>query len=261
MLNKLLRYPTSKSETPISLATYMENMKADQKAIYYVQAPTRAIAEESPFAELFKKEDVEVLYLHNTVDEFVTQHLTSFEGKDVVSVEKGRHHLHSSDDANTEEAEGAKVAKEEWTDFQSWATSTMGSSLGKATMSLKVPMSVPAVLIDHGTLITILFSTTLVMNADVSIETPAMRNLMRQLKTGPDAFPVAPNNVEFNARHPIIIGLQALRTTEPETAKKVLEQVVDNAVIAAGLMEDPRVMLRRLNGFLEEVVAAKKKSE
>jgi hypothetical protein len=35
----------------------------------------------------------------------------------------------------------------------------------------------------------------------------------------------------------------------------VAEQVLDNARVAAGILEDPRTMLRRLNQLLEKVLA------
>jgi hypothetical protein len=35
---------------------------------------------------------------------------------------------------------------------------------------------------------------------------------------------------------------------------EVAEQVVDNALVAAGLVDDPRMMLPRLNALLERVV-------
>ena len=40
-------------------------------------------------------------------------------------------------------------------------------------------------------------------------------------------------------------------------ATKVAEQVHDNARVAAGLLDDPRPMLKRLNELLEQVLAAK----
>ena len=39
--------------------------------------------------EIFKKKDIEVLLLHDRVDEWLVQHLTEFNGKKLVSVAKG----------------------------------------------------------------------------------------------------------------------------------------------------------------------------
>jgi TNF receptor-associated protein 1 len=37
-------------------------------------------------------------------------------------------------------------------------------------------------------------------------------------------------------------------------SKQVAEQIYDNALIAAGLLEDPQAMLKRINSLLEQVV-------
>ena len=39
--------------------------------------------------EIFKKKDIEVLLLHDRVDEWLVQHLTEFNEKKLVSVAKG----------------------------------------------------------------------------------------------------------------------------------------------------------------------------
>ena len=49
-------------------------------------------------------------------------------------------------------------------------------------------------------------------------------------------------------------GWQRRARRDADLAKQVAEQVFDNALVAAGLMEDPRPMLGRLNGLLEKVL-------
>ncbi|CAM9865385.1 unnamed protein product [Discosporangium mesarthrocarpum] len=42
-----------------------------------------------------------------------------------------------------------------------------------------------------------------------------------------------------------MVSLQAIKTSHPSIAQMVAEQVFDNALVAAGLMDDSRVMLPR----------------
>jgi TNF receptor-associated protein 1 len=56
--------------------------------------------------------------------------------------------------------------------------------------------------------------------------------------------------VEINPSHPIIVGLNVIRDSKPTLAKVLAEQVFDNCLIAAGLMDDSRSMLPRLNDML-----------
>ena len=53
--------------------------------------------------------------------------------------------------------------------------------------------------------------------------------------------------------HPINVGMFELRNSDPQLARLIAEQVFDNATVAAGVMEDPRAMLPRINELLEAV--------
>ena len=48
--------------------------------------------------------------------------------------------------------------------------------------------------------------------------------------------------------------LEAMRQKDGELAAEVAAQVFDNARVAAGILEDPRAMLTRLNQLLEKVL-------
>lgn len=56
--------------------------------------------------------------------------------------------------------------------------------------------------------------------------------------------------LEINLEHPIISKLAALRTSEPELAKKLARQVFGNAMLTAGLIDDPRKVTSELNDLL-----------
>ena len=61
--------------------------------------------------------------------------------------------------------------------------------------------------------------------------------------------------LEINPAHPIISRLEAMRQKDAALAGQVAEQILDNARVAAGLLDDPRTMLNRLNQLLEKVLA------
>lgn len=72
-------------------------------------------------------------------------------------------------------------------------------------------------------------------------------------------MPMQPVILEINPKHPIIRGVYDLREAKPELAKNITEQLVDNALIAAGTLDDPRSMLDRLNGLLTDLVKTEDK--
>src|SRR5207247_2311860 len=84
--------------------------------------------------------------------------------------------------------------------------------------------------------------------------TSSMRRIMKSLqKEGEEAAPVK-QDLEINPSHPILTRLDAMRQTNGALAGKVAEQLLDNARVAAGLLDDPRTMLKRLNELLEQVL-------
>jgi molecular chaperone HtpG len=90
---KLLRFASTHDdlETPaVALSDYVARMKADQKSIYFLTAESFATAKASPHLEVFRARGIEVLLLTDPVDEWVTQHLTTFDGKNLKSVLHGK---------------------------------------------------------------------------------------------------------------------------------------------------------------------------
>jgi hypothetical protein len=51
-----------------------------------------------------------------------------------------------------------------------------------------------------------------------------------------------------------MVRLDSMRQKDAALAGSVAEQLLDNARVAAGLLEDPRSMLTRLNSLLEKVL-------
>lgn len=60
--------------------------------------------------------------------------------------------------------------------------------------------------------------------------------------------------LEINPEHPIFQKLLNARMQNPDLADLIVEQVFDNALVAADLMDSPRAMLPRLNKLLDTVV-------
>ncbi len=53
----------------------------------------------------------------------------------------------------------------------------------------------------------------------------------------------------------MIARLEKIRHTDAALAGEVAEQIFDNALVAAGLLDDPRAMLGRLNSLLGKLLA------
>ncbi len=94
-------------------------------------------------------------------------------------------------------------------------------------------------------------SPSVVVESDKGM-TSSMRRILKNLNRGTES--PFKHDLEINPNHPMLIGLDGFRQSRPEVSKQVAEQIYDNALIAAGLLEDPQAMLKRINSLLEQVV-------
>eukprot|EP00455_Lapot_gusevi_P032100 TRINITY_DN3497_c0_g1_i1.p1 TRINITY_DN3497_c0_g1~~TRINITY_DN3497_c0_g1_i1.p1 ORF type:complete len:126 (-),score=29.93 TRINITY_DN3497_c0_g1_i1:412-789(-) len=87
-------------------------------------------------------------------------------------------------------------------------------------------------------------------------ESAQMRKIYRV--TGQASGPAPKYNLHFNPQHELIRKMYTLSVSsaneEVETAGILAEQLFDNALIAAGLMEDPRSIVQRLNTIMNKMV-------
>lgn len=84
-LQGLLRFSSTEGGL-VGLAEYVGRMKPEQQHIYYLTAESEEAARYSPHLGWFRKHGVEVLLMHDRVDEWLMSRMTSFEGKEFKSV-------------------------------------------------------------------------------------------------------------------------------------------------------------------------------
>merc|ERR1719231_1614612 len=63
-----------------------------------------------------------------------------------------------------------------------------------------------------------------------------------------------PQTLEINGGHPIIRSLVTAQQSSPELATMVAKQLFSNALITAGLLDDPRTILPNVNDLLSSVL-------
>ena len=229
-LGKLLRYESSSLDKGklTSLADYVKRMSSEQKDIYCLLAANREAAEASPYFEVFKERKFEVLFLYDAWDEFVMEHLHTFDGKPLKLAEKADLNLSAKKDNALSEEASKSLAQ--------WLKETLGDKIGEVRASQRLVES-PAVVVDSD-----------------KFMTASMRRMMKAMKQDGPELPPAKQDLEINPAHPIMARLDAMRQKDAALAGTVAEQILDNARVAAGLLEDPRAMLTRLNTLLEKVL-------
>ncbi|MFM8335470.1 MAG: molecular chaperone HtpG, partial [Opitutaceae bacterium] len=229
-LTKLLRFESSLTEKgkTTSLADYVSRMNSEQKEIYYLVGPSRAALESGPYLEGFKARNLEVLLCYEAVDEYVMNNVREFDGRKLTAADHADVKL-----ADLPKPEGA-LGEKEIKDLAKWLKDTLGERVAEVKSSDR--------LVD---------SPVLALNAD-KFMSPHMRRMMKAMNRDGADTPLRVN-LEFNPRHAVIKRLFETHTGNPDRAKLVAEQLLDNALIAAGLLEDPTSMVARLNKLLESV--------
>ena len=224
-LAKLLRYQTSQSETPIGIADYVARMPEEQKEIYFISAPNREACLASPYLEGLGAKNYEALFLFDPWDEFVMDHLREFDGKKLIAAERAEIALEAGERKLDDTA--ARL-------LCNFIKESLGDKVGEVRLSTRLVNS-PAVVVE----------------SDKGM-TSSMRRILKNLNRGTES--PFKHDLEINPNHPMLIGLEGFRQSRPEVSKQVAEQIYDNALIAAGLLEDPQAMLKRINSLLEQVV-------
>jgi TNF receptor-associated protein 1 len=238
-LAKLLYFETSKSLRGVlsSFDDYISRCTPEQKDIYYLLSPTRDMAVLSPYMEVFDKNGREVIFVFNTIDDFVMANLEKYEGRKLVSVDKADLELPANEEEEKEKSTSTTVlTPDEITNFCNWFRITLNDKIRDCKATSRLGSS-PAIITDT--------------------ESGALRRMMRMVEAtegGRDSAPLTKQQVELNMKHPIILGLHAIREKEPTLAKILAEQIFDNCLLAAGLLDDGRSMLPRLNDILETVL-------
>ncbi|KAL3916884.1 MAG: hypothetical protein SGARI_007853, partial [Bacillariaceae sp.] len=217
-LAKLLRFETNKNTTRdlVSLDEYIGNLRPEQDQIYYLTAPTREAAAMSPYLEAFERANLEVIFVYTAIDDFVMANLGTYEGRQLVSVEKSDIDLSKfdteakKDDDKKEDDEkddsnkdsDTKLSSTEAMDVCMWFKDALGENkVGSCRPSSRL-VSSPAIVTDN--------------------ESGLMRRMMRMVDTSDgtrDTMPLPRQNVEINPSHPIIVGLYNIKDKEPVLAK------------------------------------------
>jgi len=222
-LSKLLRFPTSKSDSPKALQDYVDGMKKNQDVIYYIAAESLAAAKASPFLEKATKKGYEVLFLIDHLDEHAIQQVTEFDGKKLQSITKEGVSLGKSSDKAKEALE---AAQEELKPLCEFLQKLYGSSkVEKVTVSDRV-VSSPAIL------------STAQYGWSANMERIMRSQALNDASKSSHMF--AKRTLELNSRHPIVkeLAARAAADADDEKVKDLARLLYDAAALNSGFAVD-----------------------
>jgi molecular chaperone HtpG len=225
-LAKLLRFASTRSENKddmVSLDDYIGRMKPGQEAIYYITAEGWNAARHSPQLEGLKARDVEVLLLHERIDEWMAGYLFEYAGKSLKNVAKGELELDKlgepADRAEREEAKknaGGLIDK---------LKAALGERVKDVRVSDRLTESPSCLVLDEH---------------DMAL------HMQKLLKSAGHEVPAGSASLEINPTHPLLQRLDA----EGDDARRedLALLLFEQAQLAeGGALEDPAGFIQRVN--------------
>lgn len=224
---KLLRFSSTHAEDAkptVSLADYVGRMPAEQEKIYYLIAETHAAARHSPHLEIFRKKGIEVLLLHERVDEWLMAHLDQYNGKSFQSVAKG--------DLDLGDSEADKAAQDE-------AKERLGGLVERTKKALE------------GRVKEVRLSQRLTESPAcvVADESGMSQHLERLLRQAGQPVPSSLPTLELNPEHALVKRLDQ-EQEESRFADLALLLLEQSMLAEGGQLDDPAGFVRRLNDLL-----------
>ncbi len=240
-LAQLVRFESSRSEDgkPTSLAEYVERMGEGQEEIYYINGPTRGAIEAGPYVEMFNKKGIEIIYTMEPIDDFVLNHLGEFDGRKLVSADRADLDLSKGGETDSDEESGEKLGEDAGDELIAWLKEKLEDRVADVIESKR--------LVD---------SPAMIVNPD-GFMTSSMERIMAASRMEKGLSPEASKkNLEINLASPLIKQLAELVKEDEGFAAEVAAQIYDNAMIQAGLVVDPMVMVERNYKILTRAVGA-----
>ena len=228
----LLRFTTTTSEgqdQTQSLDDYIARMKEGQEKLYYVTADNYGTASSSPHLEVFERKGIEVLLLHDRVDEWLMSHLTEYDGKQFQDVARAT--LDLGDLADEEEKEAQEAAEKENEALVERVKAALEDKVQEVRISHRLTDS-------PGCLVT--------GDDEMGMQ------MRKMLESAGQSVPDTKRIFELNPNHPLVERLDA---EQDESRFSELSMILyDQSALAEGTqLEEPAVYVQRINKLLLEL--------
>ena len=233
--DKLLEiYHAHSSKSPeklVALSEIIERRKKGTKEIYYIQGKNAPIIEAHPHVEYFLKNDIEILYLYQEIDEMIMPAIGSYKEVQLVPIDKAK----LDEETETSKEKNSKEKKQTTTDSEEKLLKRFKEILQDKVEDVIVSKR----LIDS--------ACTLVSSQNAM--NPAMERMMQMTQKD---FKKTKKILEINLKNPLIQKLEKIHSlnSKDEILKDVAEQLFDNSELIEEANEQISSMIPRINKMM-----------
>ncbi len=216
LLSDLIMFFSSTEKKLVSLSEYVSRMPEEQKYIYYACGESVSKLDTLPQTELIRDKGYEILYMTDSVDEFVVRMLGKFDDKEFKSVNDKD--LGIETDEEKKETEKKAEESRELLDF---VKESLGGKVKDVRISSKLK-SHPVCLTTDG---------------EITLE---MEKYFKSLPGSEMGGIQAERVLELNPEHPAFKALEKAFETDKEKAGKYAEILYTQSLLIAGMdIENP----------------------
>ncbi len=217
----VLLFNTTQGEKLSTLAEYVDRMKPNQPAIYYITGQSLDVLRGSPLLERLKQKEYEVILLDHPVDEFVTSKLDSFKDHPFTSIAATDLELDNEEEKKGRE-EKLKEKREQLGSLIEVVKESLADHVKDVQLSSRLTESAVCLVNDAG-------------------NPQFMEQMYRQMG---QEVPKTKRVMEINPDHPLFARMQTLSR---DAQKDWSELLYFQALISEGTkVEDPASFVRKM---------------
>ncbi|MEC9485544.1 MAG: molecular chaperone HtpG [Candidatus Izemoplasma sp.] len=231
-LQDLIMFKTTKRDDYVSLKEYVNNMKDDQKYIYYASGKNKESILSLPQMDLIKEKDYEVLLFTDDIDQFMVNVMQSYDDKEFKSINQG-----DLDLMDKKEEKKLKKLNKEKEEFLKAISESLGGNVKEVVLSKRLKDS----------------PVCLVSGEGISME---MEKVLKNLPNNNDAK--ATQILEINPNHELFSTLEKVYESNPDSMNKYAKILYNQALLIEGMPLDNPVEFSNL--MVDLMVEANKKA-
>ena len=209
-----------------SLSDYVSRMKEGQDKIYYLTSESLKSARISPHLEIFRKKGIEVILMHDRIDEWLMSHLHEFDDKKFQDIARGELDLGNLEDE--QEKEKQEETEKEFKGLVERIQELLKDRVKEVRLTHRLTDSPACLAIDEH---------------DMGLQ---MRRIM---EASGQALPESKPIFEINPDHPLVQRLDK-EADEDRFADLVTVMFGQASLAEGGQLEDPGEFSAHLNKLL-----------
>ncbi len=208
-----------------SFADYVQRMKPDQKAIYYISGSDEKNLRANPLLKAYVNKGFEVLVMDDDIDDIVIPGFGKYKDFELKAVNRS-----GADEDLGGDKEEAKKKEEEFKPVVEKIKNALGEKVKEVKLSKTLSGENPSCIV--------------VDENDPSYQMIQMMRAMGQV--GPDLKPI----LEVNGEHPLV---SKIKDADDATVADISEVLFDQALLIAGVeLKEPANFVKSLNNLLSK---------